>query len=683
MKASLKWLREFVDFGLTSEEIANALTMAGLEVENIEALEDDTVLEINVTPNRPDCLSIKGIAREISAVLGLPFKDNPVLIKKEEGAGPSIEVKNANLCPRYAARVIYGVQIKPSPEWITRRLESHGIRPANNVVDITNYVLLEMGHPLHVFDLDKLAEKRIVVKKAGSTDKLVTLDNEKRTLNKDMLLIWDAEGPVAIAGVMGGLNSEVTLSTVNVLLESAYFNPASIRRTSKALNLGTEASYRFERGADINNVIAALDRTTQLIIEIAGGKTTKIADIYPNPFTPPHISVSLGKINDVLGIEIKLSDVQKMLTSIGIENKIEGQGVTVMPPSFRQDIQRDVDVIEEIARLYGYNKIPTTMPKGETQPLNKGTRWNLVRKIKDVIRKSGFSEVINYSFLNPEDLDQLKISAEDERRSLIKIKNPLKTEEETLRTTLIPALLNNIRLNFSRGERAMQFFEVSNVFLQSGKNLPNEALKMAAVHLKDKKGLLWQDQHDGFYDLKGALENLFLELKIKNYSFKQDFALIEPYLHPGKSCVININNQTVGSLGMLHPEVAQNFDVPPEINILELDIEKTSSFISPKITYKPLPRYPYIERDIAIIVDDEVTVAETEKTILTTDTDIIESVTLFDIYSGKPIPQGKKSLAFSIRYRAGDRTLTDEEVNQIHSKIIKELEDSLKAELRS
>ena len=688
MKASIKWLKEFVDFSLTPSETADALTMAGLEVENIvpnSRDEDDSILEVNVTPNRPDCLSIRGIARELSAILRLSFKDNVISIQKEEDAGPSIEIKDTNLCPRYASRIIYGVQIKPSPERISKRLESHSIRPANNIVDITNYVLLEMGHPLHAFDLNKLAEKRIVVKTAGSADKFITLDNEKRILSKDMLLIWDAEKPIAIAGVMGGLNSEVTSSTVNILLESAYFKPAFIRRTSKTVNISSEASYRFERGADINNVVSALNRAAQLITEIAGGKITKITDNYPVPFSIHRISVSLKKINDILGINIEPSDIQEMLTAIGIENKIEGQGIIATPPGFRQDIQRDIDVIEEIARLYGYSKIPSTLPKTETQPLSlsQNIRWNLIKKIKDSMRKSGYSEVINYSFLNPSDLDRLKLFKEDTRRELIKIKNPLKKEEEALRTTLIPALLNNVRLNISHGEKSLRFFEISSIFLHSGQDLPIEPLKMAAIYLKDKKGLMWQDKHDGFYDLKGALENLFFELRIKNYLFKQDFSLIEPYLHPGKSCVININDQTVGFLGTLHPEVADNFEVVPEINILELDIDKVCSLISPKIMYKSLPKYPYIERDIAIIVPENVTVSDAEKTMLDIDTDIIESVMLFDIYSGKPIPQGKKSLAFSIRYRAGDRTLTDDEVNQIHNKIIKKLEDSLKAELRS
>jgi len=687
MKASLKWLKEFVDFSLTPAEMANALTMSGLEVESILPNphdSDDSILEINVAPNRPDCLSITGIAREVYAILGPPSTlltgSGLVFTHEQEAAGPVVKIEEPCLCHRYSSRIIYDVKVKPSPEWISKRLESHGFRPTNNIVDITNYVLLEMGHPLHAFDLDKLTGHCIVVKVAGTVDKFLTLDNENRTLNKDMLLIWDSEKPVAIAGIIGGLNSEITPSTVNILLESAYFDPPSIRRTSKALNLTTESSYRFERGADINRVVQALDRAAQLIIEIAGGKTTRITDIYPEPFSTRRISVKFKKINDTLGVKIQPHEIQEMLTKLGIENEREGQGITVMPPSFRQDIQRDMDVIEEVARLYGYNKIPSTLPKVKMQPL-QDSRWNLIKRVKESMRKSGYSEVINYSFLNPSVLDKLKIHVNDRRRNLIKIRNPLRKEEEALRTTLIPALLEDVRFNINRGERTLRLFEISYVFLGSGKNLPEEVLKIAGVYLKDKKTLLWQGA-DAFYDLKGALEGIFLELKIKNYLFIQEYSLSEPFLHPGESSAIKVDDQTVGFLGVIHPEVAQDFDIPPETAIFELDAEKIFSSIPPKTTFCPLPKYPYIERDIAIVIPDNTTVAEVEKTIRNVNSALIESIGLFDIYRGKPIPEDKKSLAFTIRYRAGDRTLTDNEVNELHSKIIKNLEDSLKAELR-
>ncbi|MEK6527816.1 MAG: phenylalanine--tRNA ligase subunit beta, partial [Nitrospirota bacterium] len=342
LKASIKWLKEFVDFTLSPQELAHALTMAGLEVEGIvpnSRDEDDTILEISITPNRPDCLSIAGIAREISAILKIPFTDCKSSVKKEDGQGPQIEIKDQELCLRYASRIIRGVRVGPSPSWLLKRIESHGFRPANNIVDITNYVLLEMGHPLHAFDMDKLSGNRIVVKTAGSADKFITLDNEERILSREMLLIWDAEKPVAVAGVMGGLNSEVTDSTKNILLESAYFDPVSVRRTSKAVNLTTESTYRFERGTDINRLVFALDRSVQLIIDTAGGTATKITDLLIKRFIPQNIPVKLKKINDVLGIKVSQTDVQEILTSLQIDNRVEGEGITVTPPSFRQDIR--------------------------------------------------------------------------------------------------------------------------------------------------------------------------------------------------------------------------------------------------------------------------------------------------------------------------------------------------------
>jgi len=685
MKASINWLKEFVDFSISPSEIAHALTMAGLEVEGIvpsSQEEGDYILEINVTPNRPDCLSIIGISREISVILGLTLKQriNPVL--KEEGSGPFIEVKDTSLCPRYSSRVIRGIKVGRSPEWIVKRLEAHGLRPVNNIVDITNYVLLEMGHPLHAFDLDKLAGSRIVVKTAGSADKFLTLDNKEKDLKSDMLLIWDAEKPVAIAGVMGGLNSEVTSSTVNILLESAYFNPVSIRRTSKSLNQGTESSYRFERGADINNVVLALDRAVELIVDIAGGRATKLTDIYPLTHSARPVPVKLKKVNNILGVEIEPSRLEKMLKGIGSEIKKTEDEIIVAPPSFRHDIQQDMDVIEEVARLYGYNNIPSTLPLVEMRLPAENIQWDFVKRIKGSMKGSGFYEVINYSFLNPLVLDKLKLSKDDIRRKLIYVKNPLRKEDEALRTTLIPAMLENVRLNISRGEKAIRLFEVSNIFLHTGENLPHERLMMAAVYLDDRRERLWHSKHDGFYDLKGAAENLFIELKIRDYFFLQDSSLIEPYMHPGKSGIIKAGNKIVGSLGTLHPEVLQDFEIDAAITILEIDINSILSFTSQKIKYRPLPKYPYIERDIAIIVSEGITKEDAEKAIFSVNSDLIEAVHLFDVYTGKPIPSGKKSLAFSIRYRAGDRTLTDSEVNQLHSEILCRLEAELKAEVR-
>jgi phenylalanyl-tRNA synthetase beta chain len=684
MKASYNWLKEFVDFQLPPEELANKLTMAGFEVEALEKVNDDIVFDIGVTPNRPDCLSIRGIAREISAILEIPFQDTSVDIDKEKGKGPIVEIKNPDICPRYSSRIIKGVNPGSSPEWLSKRLESCGIRSTSNIVDVTNYVLLEIGQPMHAFDLDRLAGKKIVVKQAGDLGKFTTLDDEERTLSKEMLLIWDAEKPVAIAGVMGGLNTEVSQSTVNILLESAYFKPSSVRRTSKALNLSTESSYRFERGVDKEAVNLALDKAAQLIAEIAGGEFTCITDEYPVPFEQRTISVSLNKINSFIGADIDESFIRKVLKNLCCETEKKGDLLTVTPPSFREDIERDIDIIEEVARLYGYDMIPSTLPIMQMNAAPEHKRQELIKILKDAMVKSGFSEVINYSFLNPGLLGKLKLSSSDIRRNIIYIRNPLRKEDSAMRTTLIPALINNVSINLNRGEKMLRFFEISTVFLQKGKKLPDEVIQLGAVYHKETTASVWQSKHDGFYDLKGAFENMLLDLKIANLSFSKDSDAAEPYLHPGKSCSILIDDKKIGSIGKIHPGVTDSFDIKGDITIAEIyDIERILNAIPSKTTYVSLPRFPYVERDIALIVNDEVTVSAVMKEILGVDSDIIETVNLFDIYKGKPIPQDKKSLAFSIRYRDVNKTLTDDEVDALHSKIIKRLEKNLKAELRS
>jgi phenylalanyl-tRNA synthetase beta chain len=683
MKVSIQWLKEYVDFSMSPEELADVLTMAGQEVEGIEKFEDDSILDISITPNRPDCLSVRGIAREISAILEIPFKDKFTLIREEEGVRPLIEIQDSELCSRYSSRIIRGVKVGNSPEWIVKRLEQVGLRPVNNIVDITNYVLLEMGHPLHAFDLDRLHGKCIVVKTPGKTREFKTLDNETRTLSKDMLMIWDGKKPVAIAGVMGGLDSEVTESTFDVLLESAYFDPRSVRRTSKALNLTTEASYRFERGADIKITVPALDRAAKLIMEIAGGMTTKLTDVYVKPFNAHQVLMSLRKMNNVLGVDIESTLVAEMLTRLGIENRKEGQGITVFSPSFRQDIQRDTDVIEEVARLYGYDRIPKTLPKVEMHPATENQVWNLLHTIKESMRKSGYSEAINFSFLNPSVLDTLRLSPDDRRRDLMMIRNPLKKDEQALRTTLIPALLENAQLNIHRGVKTLRLFEIAKVFFSTDRNLPDEVLKLSAVYVKAEQTSVWQTKHDGFYDIKGALENLLSELGIKQYSFGHGNDTVEQYLHPGKSASVEVNEGSIGVFGALHPQISHELDITPETFVLEVDIDNLLALVPSKISYTPVPKYPYVERDLAIVIPESITASVVEGVIRGIDTSIIESVILFDIYTGKPIPKGQKSMAFSIRYRAEDRTLIADEVNQLHTKILEKLKETLQAELRS
>jgi phenylalanyl-tRNA synthetase beta chain len=421
-----------------------------------------------------------------------------------------------------------------------------------------------------------------------------------------------------------------------------------------------------------------------LIAEIAGGEFTCITDEYPVPFEQRTISVSLNKINSFIGADIDESFIRKVLKNLCCETEKKGDLLTVTPPSFREDIERDIDIIEEVARLYGYDMIPSTLPIMQMNAAPEHKRQELIKILKDAMVKSGFSEVINYSFLNPGLLGKLKLSSSDIRRNIIYIRNPLRKEDSAMRTTLIPALINNVSINLNRGEKMLRFFEISTVFLQKGKKLPDEVIQLGAVYHKETTASVWQSKHDGFYDLKGAFENMLLDLKIANLSFSKDSDAAEPYLHPGKSCSILIDDKKIGSIGKIHPGVTDSFDIKGDITIAEIyDIERILNAIPSKTTYVSLPRFPYVERDIALIVNDEVTVSAVMKEILGVDSDIIETVNLFDIYKGKPIPQDKKSLAFSIRYRDVNKTLTDDEVDALHSKIIKRLEKNLKAELRS
>ncbi|MEN8264182.1 MAG: phenylalanine--tRNA ligase subunit beta [Nitrospirota bacterium] len=683
MKASYNWLKEFVDFDLPHEELAHTLTMAGFEVEAIEEYEDDIIFDIGVTPNRPDCLSIRGIAREIAAILDLPFKDVTVEIASGKGDGPAVKIEDPDLCFRYSSRTVSGVKPGPSPSWLVKRLESCGFRTTSNIVDITNYILLELGHPMHAFDLDKLRGGNIIVKSAGNKKEFVTLDEEKRKLSNDMLLIWDSEKPVAIAGVMGGRSTEVSESTNNILLESAYFMPSSVRRTSKSLNLSTESSYRFERGVDIDAVTLALNKAAQMIKEIAGGEISGITDEYPGKIMPKEISVSFEKINSLIGVDIEKSFIEKTLRGLGFVVKRKGQGIVAIPPSFRNDAERDIDIIEEVARLYGYDRIPSTLPVMQMSAASEHRTQKLIKSLKDSMVKSGFSEAINFSFLSPDILDQLNLGQDDRRRDLIYIKNPLRQEESAMRTTLIPALLNNVSLNLNRGEKMLRLFEISRVFLSSKEKLPHEVTQLTAVFHKENTASIWHNNHDCFYDLKGVIENIFQDLRIKGVSFVVD-GDSEPYLHPGKSSSIIVNEKKVGSIGILHPGTAETFDIKSNIAVAEIyDIKKIMDLTSNKITYAALPKYPYVERDVALVVRDDITSAAVRKEILDVESDIIESVNLFDIYKGKPIPPDKKSLAFSIRFRSPGRTLTDEEVDNLHSSIRLRLKENLNAELRS
>ncbi|MBI5695879.1 MAG: phenylalanine--tRNA ligase subunit beta [Nitrospirae bacterium] len=620
---------------------------------------DDWALEVNVTANRPDCLSHVGIAREVATLIRKPLR-LPETAVKETGEAVrnlvAVEVEDAELCPRYAGRVIKGIKVGPSPSWMRTRLQAAGVRSINNVVDVTNYVLMELGHPLHAFDYDLLEDRKIIVRSAAEGEAFTTLDGVERRLSDGMLLICDGARPVALAGVMGGQNSEVTDGTKDIFIESAYFDPGSVRRTSKKVGLHTEASHRFERGADPEGLIAALDRAAYLIEELAGGKVaTGRVDEYPSQVTMPEVSVRVGRVNGVLGAE----------------------------PTFRPDITREADVVEEVARIYGYGKIKSALPQYAMTPRTPDRTREASRTVKEALRSIGYNEAINYSFINPADLDRFMLPEDDFRRRFITLQNPLTAEQSVMRTTLLPSLMGNLAWNYSRGVRDLKLFEISKVFISEGPGLPDEPLRVAGIAYgaRDFGSVLDGKEKDvDYFDTKGAVEMLLDRLGVDGASCKP--AADIPFMHPGKSAWLMVGGRDAGFLGQAHPDLVSAYDLPVDVYLFELDLQSLIGLCGREPKYAPLPKYPAVDRDVALILGEDVPSSSVVRTIESLKLDIIEDIRLFDYYAGRPIPDGKKSLAYTIDYRAANRTLTDEEVNAVHAIVVAALRDKLGAEVR-
>lgn len=684
MRVSFEWLKEFVNVTASLEEVAARLTMAGLEIEGTENVNGDTVFEVNVTPNRPDCLSMLGVAREVAAAFETPLKIPDTKISNEiPGSDVTVDILDQDLCMRYAGRVIKGVTVGESPTWIRDRLEKYGIRSLNSIVDITNYVLVELGHPLHAFDADKLHGGRIRVARAGRNRTILTLDGIERKLPDKALLIWDGREPVAIAGIMGGEDSAVTQETVNVFLESAYFEPTSVRRTSRLLGLRSESSYRFERGTDIEFLEKALDRAALLIIETGGGRIHEIADAYPVKFASPRIEVKYDRVNALLGTSIENSAIRGLLEKIGLKVQDRGDFFYVYPPAYRRDILEYFDVVEEVARLYNFGNIPVTIPRTIISGGKPNARDSNIAGIRDSVLKSGFSEVINYSFMNPSDLDLLSIPEADARRKTIEIRNPLRREDSLMRTMLVPSLLNNFLYNFSRGARDIRLFEISRVFIDSGGQLPVEELKLGGILYRENLPSLWMENAGSFYLAKGAVQALSEELKIGAVAFKPSS---EVFLHPGKSADIFIKGAKAGFIGELGPEVVARLDLKiskPEIVVFEIALDLLLKAAPEKLVYSEIPKHPPIQRDVAIILQRDINSEEVMDRILEYKSQYLEKAEIFDCYMGKNIPKDKKSLGFRLTYRAVDRTLTDNEVEPVHERLVKHILEKTGGQLRA
>lgn len=690
MKILFSWLREYIDGDLEPYTAANALTMAGLEVSSVEGDGDDLVFDIEITPNRADCLSLIGVARELRAIFGLKLKKPYFKIERQlKDEEFKINIVEPELCYRYAARIVRGVKIEPSPDWLKYRLEKSGIRSINNVVDITNYVLLEYGHPLHAFDLDLLKGYCIRVgtpKTISGKDfeEIVTLDGIKRTVSSETLLIWDGERPVAVAGVMGGANTEVTEKTKNILIESAYFKPESIRRTSKRIGLTTEASYRFERGTDIEALTEALDRAAYLIQQIAGGQIYETIDVYPKKIHREDIVFSCDSINSFIGYDFKEEDIIRILDLLDIKVEKKDNKYIAKIPSHRQDLSRQEDIAEEVARIYGYDKIPSELPKCLT-PVEENTELTKKRNFLNFIRTSlialGYSEAINFSFMSPIDLDILLIPDNDRRRKYISLLNPLRAEESVMRTTLIPALIRNVVENTFHGLENIKLFEISKVFIKQSADLPTEPFHLGIITKRENLKSLYNEDVYDFYTVKGIVEGLLNHFKLPSVKFLRS---TESFLHPGQSADIYVEGEKIGFIGVVSPKVIAKLDlkIHPYICVSEINLDKVFEFSQDIIKYKNFSNYPPVKRDIALVVDIDFEVERIFEIFRSIKSEIIEDVQVFDVYQGKNIPQGKKSIAFSIVYRAFDRTLKTEEVEKFHNEIIQKIISQTGATLR-
>lgn len=680
MRVSFAWLSEFIKTGLSVEKIAHMLTMSGLEVEALEAALNDVILEVNVTPNRADCLSVLGVVRELSVLTGEPvILPSSVIKSKEENEKDllpeiKVEIRNAELCRRYSGRVIRNVKIGPSPEWMAKRLEDYGIRSINNIVDITNYVLVELGHPLHAFDLKTLKGGRIVVDTADNIyRKIKTLDGVERKLPENALVIADAEDPIALAGIMGGASTEVEESTTDIFLEAAWFEPVNIRKTAKALGLSSESSYRFERGADIEIIPFALDRASYLMQEYAGGVPHKAVDVFPGKKIPRAIEVNAQRVSKLLGTDIQKDEIIKILERLGFAPKWNDSLITVFPPSYRLDVEAEQDIVEEVARIYGYDKIPTILPVSRLSAREAPLRSNFIKDARQNIRRSGYNEAINFSFMNPQAFELLSLNDDDIRRSAVALINPLNQEESLLRTTLLPALIENLKHNLQRGLRNIRLAETARIFIKRNTGeLPIEHLMLAGISMMNRTYSFWRNGTEDFYCAKGAVEALLDEFRIRDRSFGP---CGEPFLHPGKSADVMVSGQRCGFVGVLSPTVREKAELKgkEDITVFELNMDLIFAALPGIPVYRSIPRFPAVERDIALIVDESVNAAQVIIKIKEYPSELIENAVVFDLYKGEGIPAGKKSMAFNVRYRATGKTLTEEEVEQIHEGLIKDL----------
>ena len=651
-------------------------TPVGEDIKKVLGL-DDWVSDFEITSNRPDCLSVIGLARETAATFDRPFS---VKTPEVKGVGDditkymSVEVKDTDLCPRYTARIVKNIKIEPSPAWMRERLHACGVRPINNIVDITNYVMLEYGQPMHAFDYKCLSDGRIVVRRARNGESIQTLDGVDHDLSDKMLAICDNDKPVAVAGVMGGANSEIMDDTKTVVFESANFHGATVRITAKALGMRTEASGRFEKGLDPRMTLDAVNRACELIEMLGAGEVVDgIIDVDNSDPNHKRLPFEPDKMNALLGLELSTEEQVKLLEKLDF--KIENNEVIV--PFFRTDINRMCDVAEEVARMYGYDKIPTTLYAGEMVQGEFTPSQQAERAAALVCREAGFDESMSHSFISPKFYDMIGWDENDPRRISTTILNPLGEDFSVMRTTVLPSMLDNLAHNHAHRNPTASLYELGTIYtptVKDGKADPDVLPHEEKILTLGSYGRL------SFFQFKGVIEALLRELNIKGASFAPEKS--NPSYHPGRCAKVLIDGKEIGVFGTIHPTVAARYGLSGEVLAAELQMDALLAAIDPEKLYHPLPKFPASTRDIAVLVDDAVPAASMQAAVEKAAGKLLESVKLFDVYKGKGIPEGKKSVAYSLSMRAPDRTLTDEECDKAMRAAISTLETEFGAQLR-
>ena len=644
----------------------------GMDVRDVLGI-NDALIEFEITSNRPDCRSIIGIAREAAVTLGKELKYPEIKVQAcDEEMSFEIDIQT-DLCKRYCGRVVKDVKVGPSPYWMQRKLIEAGMRPISNIVDITNYVMLELGQPLHAFDLDDIKYNKMTVKMAEEGEKFTTLDGVERTLTSDMLVIGNKDKTLDLAGIMGGENSEVKDTTTSIFIEGASFAKENIRATSKKLGLRTEASSRFEKGIDINLAEEAVNRACQLIEELGCGTVLNgMLDYYPQKEEVQKVTVNPVRINKLLGVNVPMDQFINILESLEFKcNLVSSEVLELEVPTFRLDITEDADILEEIARIYGYDNIPSASLEGNATAGVKTEKQKFIDNVKSNSIACGLNEILTYSFVSPRGVDKINLPADDEKRNFVKIMNPLGEETSVMRTTLIPNMLDVISTNISHKVEEVSAFECGNTFIPQ-EGLPIETKKYCV-------GMYGKEVD--FFVLKGVIESVLNNVGLKGYEIEPETTNLT--FHPGRCAKIVYNNIYIGTFGELHPDVIENYNLGQRVYVAEINIDTVFENLNLTKSYNPLPKYPSTSRDIALIVKDEVFVKQIEDIIKANGEDLVESYKLFDVYKGAQIEEGHKSIAYSITYRSKDKTLTDEDVAKVHEKILSELSEKLNANLRS